>query len=120
MHRSHNDSAASSLKARFVRKTCPVPARPLHHALAAAATALVVSASLMTAASSPAGATPAGTRSSTPAASVLARLSEWTIQLSTQRIGPGTTTFEITNGGSIPHAFEVEGNGIERESPQIP
>src|SRR2546422_7960197 len=27
----------------------------------------------------------------------------------------GTVTFSITNAGSIPHGFEVEGHGIEKE-----
>jgi plastocyanin len=52
-------------------------------------------------------------------APVSARLSEWTIQLSETTVPAGPVTFTVTNGGSIPHAFEVEGRGIERETPLI-
>ena len=50
---------------------------------------------------------------------VSAKLSEWTIQLSEATVPAGQVTFTATNGGSIPHAFEVEGNGTERETPLI-
>src|SRR6476659_5597013 len=50
---------------------------------------------------------------------VSARLSEWAIELSEATVPTGTVTFNVTNGGSIPHAFEVEGNGTERETPLI-
>ena len=52
-------------------------------------------------------------------AAVSARLSEWTIQLSEATVPTGQVTFAVTNGGSIPHAFEVEGNGTERATPLI-
>jgi plastocyanin len=51
--------------------------------------------------------------------SVSAKLSEWAIELSEATVPAGTVTFTATNGGSIPHAFEVEGNGTERETPLI-
>jgi len=50
---------------------------------------------------------------------VSAKLSEWTIQLSEATVPAGQVTFTVTNGGSIPHAFEVEGNGAEQETPLI-
>jgi plastocyanin len=50
---------------------------------------------------------------------VSVRLSEWTIQLSEATVPAGPVTFTVTNGGSIPHALEVEGQGTERETPQI-
>ena len=31
----------------------------------------------------------------------------------------GPVAFTVTNGGSIPHAFEVEGQGTEKETPLI-
>jgi plastocyanin len=55
---------------------------------------------------------------SNPAA-VSARLSEWTIKLSETTIPAGRVTFTVTNGGSLPHAFELEGQGTEHETPLI-
>ncbi len=50
---------------------------------------------------------------------VVARLSEWKVELSPASVAAGTVTFTITNGGSVPHAFEVEGHGVEKETPLI-
>ena len=50
---------------------------------------------------------------------VSANLSEWTIQLSEGTVPAGQVTFTVKNGGTIPHAFEVEGNGAEKETPVI-
>ena len=50
---------------------------------------------------------------------VSAKLSEWTIQLSEATVPAGQVAFTVTNGGSIPHAFEVEGQGTEQETPLI-
>ena len=50
---------------------------------------------------------------------VVARLSEWKVELSPAAVPAGTVTFRVTNGGSIPHAFEVEGHGVEKETPLI-
>lgn len=47
------------------------------------------------------------------------RLSEWKVALSQPTITAGTVTFAITNAGSIPHAFEVEGQGIEQQTPLL-
>jgi cupredoxin-like protein len=52
-------------------------------------------------------------------AQVSAKLSEWTIQLSETTIPAGTVDFSISNAGSIPHGFEVEGQGIEKEAALI-
>lgn len=46
-------------------------------------------------------------------------LSEWTVRLSVQTVAAGPVHFAVTNEGSIPHAFEIEGQGIERETRQI-
>src|SRR5437667_786018 len=51
---------------------------------------------------------------------VSAKLSEWKVDLSEHTITAGTVTFTIANVGSIPHAFEVEGQGIEQETAVIP
>ena len=50
---------------------------------------------------------------------VSAKLSEWTIQLSEATVPAGQVTFTITNGGNIPHALEVEGQGTEQETSLI-
>ena len=52
-------------------------------------------------------------------ARVSVRLSEWKVELSQQAVAAGTVRFIVTNDGSIPHAFEVEGAGIERETGTI-
>ncbi|MGE5800739.1 MAG: cupredoxin domain-containing protein [Gemmatimonadota bacterium] len=52
-------------------------------------------------------------------AAVRATLSEWKVELSQGTITAGSVTFTVTNAGSIPHALEVEGQGIEQESPVI-
>lgn len=64
----------------------------------------------------------AGTRAhhtSGEPAVVSARLSEWKVELSRRTISAGTVTFTVTNTGSVPHAFEVEGQGIERATDVI-
>ena len=50
---------------------------------------------------------------------VTAKLSEWKVELSEHRVAPGVVTFTATNVGSIPHALEVEGQGIEQETEVI-
>ena len=45
---------------------------------------------------------------------VAATLSEWKVELSQVTIAAGTVRFAVTNAGSIPHGFEVEGRGIEK------
>ena len=52
-------------------------------------------------------------------AAVSAKLSEWKVELSEHTIAAGTVTFTIANAGSIPHGFEVEGQGIEQETSVI-
>src|SRR3989442_12664494 len=48
-------------------------------------------------------------------AQVSVRLSEWKVELSQQTIAAGAVRFAVTNAGSIPHGFEVEGQGLEKE-----
>ncbi|HMA39288.1 MAG TPA: cupredoxin domain-containing protein [Gemmatimonadales bacterium] len=52
-----------------------------------------------------------------PAVSVT--LSEWKVELSARSVAAGAVTFTIANTGTIPHAFEIEGQGIERETAVI-
>lgn len=53
------------------------------------------------------------------ASTVTVKLSEWKVELSRPAIGPGPVTFIAKNIGTIPHQFEVEGKGIEKQTPQI-
>ena len=55
-------------------------------------------------------------RSPDEPATVSAKLSEWKVVLSQDTITAGSVTFTVANAGSIPHAFEVEGQGIEKET----
>lgn len=50
---------------------------------------------------------------------VTATLSEWTVRLSKPSVPAGEVRFNVTNNGSIPHAFEIEGKGTERQTPLI-
>ncbi len=50
---------------------------------------------------------------------VAINLSEWAVKLSATTVPAGPVTFTVTNGGSIPHALEVEGGGIEQQTPLI-
>ncbi len=52
-------------------------------------------------------------------AAVSAKLSEWKVELSDGSIAAGTVTFTVANAGSIPHAFEIEGQGIEQQTAVI-
>lgn len=61
---------------------------------------------------------PAHRHANDPAA-VSAKLSEWKVELSERTVAAGRVTFTIANLGSIPHALEVEGQGIEQETAVI-
>jgi plastocyanin len=66
-------------------------------------------------ASPAAGATLRHNESKDPA-SVTAKLSEWKVELSEATVATGVVRFTATNAGSIPHALEVEGQGIEQKT----
>jgi uncharacterized cupredoxin-like copper-binding protein len=52
---------------------------------------------------------------------VQVRLSEWKVELTPSTVPPGPVSFHVTNAGTIGHAFEVEGHGLERStSPLYP
>ena len=40
-------------------------------------------------------------------------LSEWKIEVSRDQVAPGTVLFRVRNNGTMPHAFEIEGEGVE-------
>ena len=50
---------------------------------------------------------------------VRVRLSEWNVDLMPAVVPPGPIVFQAINSGTIPHALEVEGHGIERSVPQL-
>jgi len=52
-------------------------------------------------------------------APVTATLSEWTVKLSAAEVAAGPVTFTVANEGSIPHALEIEGRGLERQTPLV-
>jgi uncharacterized protein involved in outer membrane biogenesis len=58
-------------------------------------------------------------KASTEPAPVTAKLSEWKVELSETTVATGAVTFTVTNAGSIPHGFEVEGHGIEQQTALI-
>src|SRR5256886_3500997 len=49
------------------------------------------------------------------ASTVNVKLTEWNVAVSQASIAAGPVSFVITNAGSIPHGFEVEGQGIDQE-----
>jgi phosphohistidine phosphatase SixA/plastocyanin len=60
-----------------------------------------------------AGAMPASQRQG--ASSVSVRLSEWKLELSQLAVPTGEVEFIVTNGGTMLHTFEIEGQGLEKE-----
>jgi len=54
-----------------------------------------------------------------PAAVVKVELYEWKVELEPAVVRPGPVRFEIVNKGAIPHGFEVEGHGVEKEIAQV-
>lgn len=56
---------------------------------------------------------PAGETAAAPGDVVTAGLTEWAIELESDTVPPGPTTFRVVNRGDVVHAFEVEGNGME-------
>ncbi len=62
---------------------------------------------------------PAAAEEEPARATVQVKLSEWKVTLAPDEIPPGRVTLEVTNGGTIPHAFEIEGRGIEKSTARI-
>jgi hypothetical protein len=46
-------------------------------------------------------------------------LSEWNVSLTPGVVPPGPVVFEVANSGTVPHALEIEGRGVEKSTPQI-
>src|SRR6266566_9916211 len=49
------------------------------------------------------------------ASPVAVRLSEWKLELSQLTVPTGEVEITVTNGGTMPHGFEIEGQGVEKE-----
>ncbi|HEY7027629.1 MAG TPA: cupredoxin domain-containing protein [Gemmatimonadales bacterium] len=60
-------------------------------------------------------ATLAATSIAPPPAEIQVQLSEWKVELSAASVPAGPVRFIVHNQGSIPHGFEVEGGGLEKE-----
>ena len=54
------------------------------------------------------------------AQAVTVKLSEWKIDLSRDTVRAGTTTFRVTNAGTITHMFYVRGEGVDKGTREIP
>jgi hypothetical protein len=68
----------------------------------------------------PSGASPYDRADGKPVPStVKVQLSEWKVKLTPARVPAGPVIFQVTNDGGIPHAFECEGRGLEKSTPQI-
>ena len=68
---------------------------------------------------SPGSAAPYGAGAQPVPSTVKVHLTEWEVQLAPAKVPPGPVSFEVSNAGSIPHAFEVEGRGLEKRTLQI-
>ncbi len=93
--------------------------RTARHALtipAAAIAALALTAGAPGAQAASSAHTPPVARAHT----VKVELYEWRIELEPAVVPPGRVRFAIENHGSIPHAFEIEGHGVEKAAAQIP
>lgn len=58
--------------------------------------------------------------SAAAAQSVPVTLSEWKVEMARDTLRAGTATFRVKNEGTMVHAFYVEGQGVKKETPQIP
>lgn len=56
----------------------------------------------------------------TAARTIQARLTEWSVALSEDNVPAGRVVIEVTNAGTVEHALEVEGQGMEIETGTIP
>jgi len=46
-------------------------------------------------------------------------LTEWKIAINRDTLPAGSVTFRVKNDGTMPHAFHVEGGGLDKETRQI-
>ena len=62
---------------------------------------------------------PVVVRPSSPSDTVQVAISEWKIVLSSIEVESGTVVFHVRNNGTMPHAFEIEGQGVEKATHPI-
>jgi plastocyanin len=53
------------------------------------------------------------------AQAVPVNLSEWKVQLGRDTLRAGPVTFRVKNDGNVPHGFQIEGEGLDKGTPQI-
>src|ERR1041385_5924649 len=58
--------------------------------------------------------------SAAAAQSIPVTLSEWKVDMNRDTVKAGSVTFRVKNGGTIVHALHVDGQGGDKETPQIP
>ena len=58
---------------------------------------------------------PAASLATSTPRTIKVRLTEWKVELTPASVPAGSAIFEVTNSGTIPHAFEVEGRGLEQK-----
>lgn len=69
---------------------------------------------------SPADTSTRGPASVQPGAQeITANLVEWNVELSDDTVAAGPMTFRAANAGTVEHALEVEGQGIEEETEEL-
>jgi plastocyanin len=71
------------------------------------------------AATTPSPATSAATGSAANGTVIDVDERDFTIELSTMTLSPGTYTFVTTNNGQTTHALEIEGQGLEEETEDL-
>ena len=71
------------------------------------------------AATTPSPATSAETGSTATGTVINVDERDFTIELSTMELTPGTYTFVATNNGQTTHALEIEGQGLEEETADL-
>lgn len=71
------------------------------------------------AATTPSPATSAATGGAATGTVINVDEQDFTIELSTTELTPGTYTFVATNNGHTTHALEIEGQGIEEETADL-
>jgi len=62
----------------------------------------------------------AASSSVSSAQTVSATLTEWKVGLVSDTLRAGSVTFEVKNTGSMTHAFQIRGEGIDKGTREIP
>ena len=57
--------------------------------------------------------------SAATAQSVPVTLSEWKVQIARDTLQAGSVTFRVKNEGAVVHGLQIEGEGVDKGTPQI-